>query len=122
MNVYRSKSTTSTWNSRSQCELTANPLSGKLGADQPPASSAADAAEPSKSPPPGPGQRRSPPPGSASRPSRTHLTSKNPFQRARKEPRGPWNPRPPGRQPGHGPTQTQNPPSGTRHHVGHQPP
>src|SRR6266496_2278649 len=31
---HRSRSTTSTWNSRSQCELTANPLSGKLGADQ----------------------------------------------------------------------------------------
>src|SRR5436305_15288747 len=30
----RSKSTTSTWNSRSQRELTANQLSGKLGADQ----------------------------------------------------------------------------------------
>src|SRR6266702_6533938 len=30
---HRSRSTTSTWNSRSQCELTANPLSGKLGAD-----------------------------------------------------------------------------------------
>src|SRR6266700_1844133 len=33
---HRSRSTTSTWNSRSQCELTANPLSGKLGADQGP--------------------------------------------------------------------------------------
>src|SRR5713226_8878135 len=30
----RSKSTTSTWNSRSQRELTVNQLSGKLGADQ----------------------------------------------------------------------------------------
>src|SRR6185312_9118562 len=30
----RSKSTTSTWNSSPQRELTANPLSGKLGADQ----------------------------------------------------------------------------------------
>ena len=29
----RSKSTTSTWNSRSQRELTVNQLSGKLGAD-----------------------------------------------------------------------------------------
>src|SRR4029077_5981081 len=31
----RSKSTTSTWNSSPQRELTTNPLSGKLGADQP---------------------------------------------------------------------------------------
>src|SRR5713226_4465714 len=65
----RSKSTTSTWNSRSQRELTVNQLSGKLGADHsspaPDHPAAADSGKPTAPTatpsPTSPGRHPSPP-------------------------------------------------------------
>ncbi len=63
----------------------------------PPALSAAAAAEPWKSPPPGPGQKGSPPPGNASRPSRTQPDQHEPVPASKEgSPRGTVEPRPPG--------------------------
>src|SRR6266702_7341258 len=90
---HRSRSTTSTWNSRSQCELTANPLSGKLGADH------ARSPGTRPPPPPRPAPPRSPqphPPAAANTtPAAAHASPRTngtvtcadtPAQQARQEP------------------------------------
>src|SRR6266700_7042237 len=75
---HRSRSTTSTWNSRSQCELTATPLSGKLGADHssPPTSTARPSSTSKPHAPPSP---KSPTPDTGTSPTTTGtITTKSP--------------------------------------------